>query len=250
MLALSKLVLVFIVAMNLARLEAVDGRIAALATVVGAVVLLMQRLGLAPLGDRRQAWSMLIGDHQAALVKRFRQLVRVNAYGFEETEKWHAELARFRLSVGLPLEERLAQRFDRLATRRIRRLAAREDDAALAETESEMTPEDYEHHCAELLRRSGWSAEVTGMSGDQGVDVLAERGNVSIALQCKLHFSRPVGNKAVQEAHAAADFAETSHAAVVTNAAFTRSAEALAEKLGVLLLHHSELPRLDRLLAN
>ena len=41
---------------------------------------------------------------------------------------------------------------------------------------------------------------------------------ISIALQCKLHFSRPVGNKAVQEAHAAADFAEASHAGVVTNA--------------------------------
>ena len=248
MLALSKLALIFVAAMNLAHLRAVDGRVAVVAASMLVALGLARRFGPAPLSVHRQAWMALINDHRATLAKRFRQLVRINAYGFEEKGKWQAELARFRVSVGLDLDARHAAAFDRLATRRIRRLAEGAADHALAETEDAMTPEDYEHHCAELLRRNGWSAEVTGMSGDQGVDVVAERDGVSIALQCKLHFSRPVGNKAVQEAHAAADFAETSHAAVVTNAAFTRSAEALATKLGVLLLHHSDLPRLDRLL--
>jgi HJR/Mrr/RecB family endonuclease len=113
----------------------------------------------------------------------------------------------------------------------------------------EMTPSDYEYHCAELLRGAGWEVELTGASGDQGVDVLAQKSGLSVAVQCKLHFAKPIGNKAVQEAHAAAGFVEASHAVVVSNNTYTRSAEALADRLRVLLLHHSELPDLDMLLA-
>jgi restriction system protein len=245
MLHLSKLSIVLVVLMNLSGTKAVDGRIAAATLISLAVVAVLARLGYQPLGDRRQSWMVLVAEHRDALTRRYRQLVRINAYGFEETDKWHDELERFRRSVGLGLESRLIAPFDRAVTRRVRSWAEGDAEATLSLTETTMTPEDYEHHCAELLRRGGWEAEVTGMPGDQGVDILAERGDISLAVQCKLLFSRPVGNKAVQEAHAAADYAEASYAAVVTNADFTRSAEALAQKLGVLLLHHSDLPALD-----
>jgi restriction system protein len=195
----------------------------------------------------RQAQVTLLARHRAALTKRFRQLVRPNPYGVEELDKWLGELERFRRSTGLPAAGKSAAAFDRLATEVVRRWVAGEAEAALEEGEAPLSPEDYEHHCAAILRRQGWQADVTGMSGDQGADVVAERDGVSIALQCKL-YARPVGNKAVQEAHAAASFVEASYAAVVTNAAFTRSAEALAHKLGVFLLHHSELVRLDELI--
>jgi restriction system protein len=245
MLHLSKLAILLVVLMNLAGARAIDGRIAAASGVVVLAVALLSRLGYAPLGGRRQRWMALVAEHRDALTRRFRQVVRVNAYGFEETDKWHDELERFRRSVGLDLDRRLVDSFDRTVTRRVRAWAESDAEATLSLTETTMTPEDYEHHCAELLRRGGWEAAVTGMPGDQGVDIMAEQGDISLAVQCKLLFSRPVGNKAVQEAHAAADYAEASYAAVVTNAAFTRSAEVLAEKLGVLLLHHSDLPGLD-----
>jgi restriction system protein len=234
--------------MNLAGLRAMDGRVAALAATALVGLAVARSLGFEPLSDRRSRWLALLAAHREALTKRFRQLVRINAYGFEETDKWLDELERFRLSVNLPLDRKAALAFERVATTQVRRWAEREADTVFSGSESQMTPEDYEHHCAEVLRRSGWSAEVTGMSGDQGIDVLAQRDGLSVAVQCKLLFSRPVGNKAVQEAHAAAGFVETSHAAVVSNAPFTRSAEALADKLGVLLLHHSELPRLGGIL--
>jgi restriction system protein len=248
MLALSKLSILLVVLMNLAHLRGVDGRVAALAAAVLVLLAIGRSLGFEPLSDRRSRWIVLLAAHREALTKRFRQLVRVNAYGFEETEKWLDELDRFRVSVDLELDRKARRAFERMATAQVRRWAEREADTVFCGHESQMSPEDYEHHCADVLRRSGWSAEVTGMSGDQGIDVLARRDGLSVAVQCKLLFSRPVGNKAVQEAHAAAGYVETSHAAVVSNAPFTRSAEALADKLGVLLLHHSELPRLGGIL--
>ena len=78
--------------------------------------------------------------------------------------------------------------------------------------------------------------------------MLADKGSVRIVLQCKLHRS-PIGNKAVQEALAAKAHYGAAVAAVVSNAAFTRSAEALSRTTGVLLCHYSDLARLDDLLA-
>ncbi len=65
----------------------------------------------------------------------------------------------------------------------------------------DMTANEFETYCAEELGRAGWNARVTMRSRDQGVDVVAEKLGVRVVLQCKL-YSRPVGNKAVQEAAA------------------------------------------------
>jgi HJR/Mrr/RecB family endonuclease len=62
-------------------------------------------------------------------------------------------------------------------------------------------------------------------------------------LQCKL-YSNPVGNKAVQEAHAARGFYEAKWAIVVSNRTYTPSARELAHSLGVVLVHHDELATL------
>jgi len=244
---LSRLLILFIVAANLAGWHAVDGAAAAAFAALAAGWGLARAARLVPPPGRRQHWQALLTRHRIALTRRYRQLVRPNPYGYEETDRWQDELERFRLSTGLTLDGRADTAFDRLATATARRWAER-DDAATLEAGGELTPADYEEHCAALLRRHGWRASVTGMSGDQGADVVAERDGVSIALQCKL-YAQPVGNKAVQEAHAAAGFVDASLAGVVTNADFTRSAEALAHKLGVLLLHHSDLTRLEEHLA-
>jgi hypothetical protein len=72
-------------------------------------------------------------------------------------------------------------------------------------------------------------------------------GHRRVAIQCK-KYSKPVGNRAVQEAYSAKGIYGATHAAVVTNTKFTRSAVEAAERLGVLLLHHDDLPRLISLL--
>ncbi len=101
-------------------------------------------------------------------------------------------------------------------------------------------PYAFEAYCAALLDRAGWDAEVVGGSGDQGADVIARRRHESIVLQCKL-YARPVGNRAVQEAHAGRGMHETELAAVVAPAGFTRAAHAAAEQLDVQLLAPSDL---------
>src|SRR3954451_23752289 len=161
---LSKLSILLLTAVNLAGLRAVDGRVAAATALAALLWLLVLRLGWVAPAGRRHAWITLLARHKAALAKRHRQLVRPNAYGFEETEKWLDQLDRFRRSVGLELVAKDVLAFDRLATARIRAWVDADADTAMAAAEKDLSPEDYEHHCAELLRRAGWEAEVTGMS--------------------------------------------------------------------------------------
>jgi restriction system protein len=96
----------------------------------------------------------------------------------------------------------------------------------------QMSPLNYERHCAALLNSFGWSARLTKGSGDQGADVVAEKGGLRVVLQCK-KYSRPVGNKAVQEVLAAMKFEDAHFAAVVSNAAFTPAAVARASRRSV-----------------
>jgi restriction system protein len=105
-----------------------------------------------------------------------------------------------------------------------------------------LDPIQFEHHCADLLNATGWNARVTQASGDQGIDVIAQHGNVKAVFQCK-KYSQPVGNAAVQEIIAGKAFEQAHVAAVVTNATYTPSAKQLASTTGVHLLHFSEVPQ-------
>ncbi len=109
-----------------------------------------------------------------------------------------------------------------------------------------MTPLGFERHCAAILKQQGWRAGLTAGSGDQGVDVLARKGHVSVVIQCKL-YSKPVGNAAVQEAYAGKGFMGATHAAVVSNQPYTRSAVELAGRNRVLLLSADDLRRANAL---
>jgi restriction system protein len=62
-------------------------------------------------------------------------------------------------------------------------------------------------------------------------------------VQCK-YYSSPVGNKAVQEVYSAKDVYDAEQAWVVTNHSYTPAAKVAAKKLGVLLIHHDEIPDL------
>jgi hypothetical protein len=120
-------------------------------------------------------------------------------------------------------------------------------DASFFDTDMESTlaPLQFERRCAELLRRAGWAAKTTKGSGDQGGDVLAERNRIRLVVQCKL-YTRPVGNKAVQEVFAAKHHYKARLAAVVSNQPYTPGAMAIARSTGVFLLHISDLATSDR----
>ena len=117
-----------------------------------------------------------------------------------------------------------------------------------AKFHEDMSPEEFEHYCAAVLQEMNWKARVTQVSGDQGVDIVADKRGMRIVIQCK-KYSKPVGNRAVQEIVAAIAHEDAQRGVVVTTSDYTPAAENLAASNEVLLLHHSDLRRIDRLLA-
>ena len=111
------------------------------------------------------------------------------------------------------------------------------------------TPLEFELFCANMLSELGWNARATKGSGDQGVDVIAEKEDLKLVLQCK-KYSSPVGNKAVQEIYAGQKHELADFAAVVTNSTYTKSAKQLASTCGVFLLHFDELSDIDELIVS
>lgn len=216
-----------------------------LAVAAGAYALFFSR----PAARARGAVDALARRHRDALARRRLALMTTDAYGVPDDESWRREVDRFLDRVVAPHlgrhaaealdsgRDALFARVDALARSR----AAILEEALDVSTED---PGDFERWCAATLRKAGWRTRLTGASGDQGADVVAERDGATVVLQCKL-YAKPVGNKAVQEAFAARRHYGADAAAVVTNAAFTRSATQLAATTGVALLHYSELPDLE-----
>jgi len=97
-----------------------------------------------------------------------------------------------------------------------------------------------ELECAEILRRNKWQPQLTPKSGDQGADIIAQKGKMKLVIQCK-NYESAVGNDAVQQIIAARSFFDATIAAVVSKSGFTKSAIQLAEKTGVLMLSLADL---------
>ena len=98
-----------------------------------------------------------------------------------------------------------------------------------------MNGSQFEHFCADVLRKKGYeNVEVTKASGDQGVDIIAERDGIRHAIQCKC-YSGTVGNKSVQEIYTGKNFYNCQIGIVMTNNYFTKAAKELAAQNGVIL---------------
>ena len=92
-----------------------------------------------------------------------------------------------------------------------------------------MDGHEFEHWCAELLKKNGYcSVEVTVGSGDQGVDVLAQKEGIRYAIQCKC-YSKDLGNKPVQEVNTGKTIYHCQIGVVMTNRYFTKGAKDAAE---------------------
>ena len=110
---------------------------------------------------------------------------------------------------------------------------------------SEMDGFQFEHYCADLLLRNGFSkAEVTQASGDYGIDIKAEKDGVTYGIQCK-YYTDKVGNHAVQEAYSGSQFYHCMVAAVMTNCTFTQHAKETAAANNVLLWDKDKLAEFE-----
>ena len=106
----------------------------------------------------------------------------------------------------------------------------------------QMSGGDFEHQVARLLRRQGYHAEVTTLSGDLGVDVVATRRFERIAIQAKCYRS-PVSRTAVSDAVGGMKAYDCNSSMVVTNNYFTKGAQELARINGCRLVDRDEVAR-------
>ncbi len=188
-----------------------------------------------------------------SLLRRRAQLVRPDPYGKFQFGKWNKEIRYFldeQVRPSLERRERAAleRNYDEVVAVIAEKVeTAMRDCPTVTRISDDMTPAEFESFCAEELRRSGWDAHATMQSRDQGVDVVAVKNGRRIVLQCKL-YSRPVGNKSVQEITAGRAYEQADFAIVVSNNRYTESAEQLAATNRVLLLHYRDLQNIDDLL--
>ena len=191
----------------------------------------------------RQRLIDSVDRHRAALKRNLDRAITRNDYGVIVADLTIDALLEFFASIDLdkqavPIAEASELVFEQLDFRKMEERATgfRSDDIPF-------DGHAFETWVADALRGFGWEAEVTPGSGDQGIDVIAMKNGKKLGLQCKL-YSSPVGNKAVQEAHAGKVYYGADAAGVLTNAGFTASARDLAAVTGVMLFSHHEIPEL------
>ena len=106
-----------------------------------------------------------------------------------------------------------------------------------------MEGHQFEYFCADLLTKNGFeNVQVTQGSGDQGVDILAEKDDIRYAIQCK-SYKGELSNKPIQEVYAGKKIYRCQVAAVLTNSFFTEGAKEAARATGVLLWDRNRLQR-------
>ena len=195
-----------------------------------------------------------IEEHLDTLVRKRAQTLGTDDYGNVLSQKWQKEVEYFLLKVVVPLLNRREQRAlsnnpnyvaNEIIEKNVREAHIKKSEAL--EFSESMSPRDFEYFCANELRKIGWKAELTKGSGEQGVDIIAEKDGLRIVLQCK-KYSKPVGNKAVQEIIAGKSYETAKAACVVSNAAYTKSARELATTTGVHLLHYLDLEDIDNII--
>jgi len=209
---------------------------------------------------------LIVDLTERAALKHFRTLATKRAhmlspdeYGNVSEDAWDKHLTTFIKKTLLPefqrrtIDHLFAKDPKRHLSRlriRINRIIDRYQPAEPAvELDDAMTGREFELYCRDVLQEAGWHAALTPGSGDQGADIIAEKDDRRVVIQCKF-YNGTVGNKAVQEAYAAAAFQDAPYAVVVTNSVFTKSAHQLAHKNGVLLMHHTDLPWLDLIVSS
>lgn len=194
----------------------------------------------------------IIEKHKLTLISKRLQGTSSNEYGQLIENKWIKDRDWFIENV--LLEHQDLSRFNEEVRSHILVTLILALDTATADFEqlrpsfhSEMTGIEYEEYVKDLLTQNGWKAIRTKASGDQGVDVIAWKNDEKIVVQCK-KWKGNVGNTAVQEIFTAKQHESANYAAVVTNSSFTSSAKQLASTTGVILLHDSEIEKLEKLI--
>ncbi len=120
-----------------------------------------------------------------------------------------------------------------------------ETDRLLSIDPGRLYPDEFEGFVADVFRHLGFTVEVTGQSGDQGVDAVACRGPLRVAIQAKRYIDA-VGNAAVQQVYAGMAHHRCHRCVVVASSGFTSGAISLAQSTGCLLIGSDKIGALIR----
>jgi len=90
---------------------------------------------------------------------------------------------------------------------------------------STLSPFEFEHFVARLLVEMGYSTKVTQKTGDYGVDIIAKKNKVVVAVQCKRFQEKNlVGNRDIQRILGARHSINAQKCILVTTSKFTKQA--------------------------
>lgn len=186
-----------------------------------------------------------ISTHFDTLLIKYNQTVYQDDYRRYILDDWYKEIQYFINNIVFP-NEKYEYFEDAILKMRIQMFLSCWDELLkehLEKTKEQRTINkvvkngiDYEIYVEKYLQIAGYNVTRTPKTGDQGVDLIAEKDDDRKAIQCK-YYSKPVGNKAVQEVIAGANFYQCTSAAVVSNASFTKSARQLAENSNIELVN-------------
>lgn len=98
-----------------------------------------------------------------------------------------------------------------------------------------MTPEQYEYYVGEKLKEKGYKVNVTPLSNDWGLDIIACKGKEKLGIQAKMYGNskRKVNRSAIMELASAARYQDCTKAVLVTDGEVMPDAIKVAEKLDV-----------------
>src|SRR6056297_3630201 len=191
--------------------------------------------------------KLACANHAAALLKNLRKRLKLDDYGNTISDERPAEAEKFLRSIGLSFRTIGEISAIKLVLTEAEKLADQRANEGFVASDVPVDGFEFEQWGAEALQKFGWKAQATQGSGDQGIDVVATKEGINLGIQCK-RYAGSVGNKAVQEAYSGAKHMGLEHAAVLTNAEFTKSAKELAASTGVLLLSPEDIPTLFEVL--
>jgi restriction system protein len=94
----------------------------------------------------------------------------------------------------------------------------------------ELSPGQFEEWCGDRLREQGYRVTIVGGQSDHGIDLIAERDGVRMAVQCKRWFGvRQVGEPQIRDLLGAMQHEQVTSGMVLTTGHFSEAALAWAQ---------------------
>ncbi len=187
--------------------------------------------------------------YRDTLSRNLAELVERNDYGAILKDERHKALKEFFESIELDHDAIEFNEAEQIVYRHLDATDHQDIHGDIDEGQAEQLAEiqsdeasEYRKRIVDSLQEHGWTTEVTPDSGENGIDIVAERGGRRLGIQCRPTHNA-ICNTAIKQAHLGRALHKAEAAIVLSDAPCTDSARALARVSGVPLLSEQELPK-------